>query len=82
MSSSEAITPLNVLFSHYFNEEEIIYLLPLLVKWAGSEEEVISWFKEQRIPAFGNKTGVDMCKSSQSNCFIEYVQSIELGGFA
>ena len=82
MSSSGAIIPLHILFSKYFNEEDVSYLLPLLVKWAGSEEDVISWFKEQPIPALGDKTGLDMCKTSQAKCFIDYVQAMELGGFA
>ncbi len=82
MSSNEPNTPLDVLLANYFSDDEISYLLPLLVKWAGSEEEVISWFQEQPIPAFGNRTGLDMCKSNQSKCFIEYVQTIEFGAFA
>ncbi len=82
MSSSEDIAPLDVIFSKYFNDEEINYLLPLLVKWAGSDLKVISWFQEQPIPSFGNKTGLAMCKSNQSKYFIEYVQAIEFGAFA
>lgn len=82
MNSSEAISPLDAVFAKYFNKEEINYLSPLLIKWAGSEEEVISWFQKQAIPAFGNRTGIDMCNSNQSKCLIEYVQSIEFGAFA
>jgi len=82
MSSSEAIDPLDIVFSKYFNQEEIGYLSPLLVEWAGSQQEAKKWFQEKPIPAFGNKTGLNMCKTNQAKCFIEYLQAIELGGFA
>ena len=82
MSSSEAIVQLDIIFAKYFNKEEINYLCPLLVKWSGSHQEAIRWFQEQPIPAFGNKTGLDMCKRNQAKSLIEYVQAMELGGFA
>ena len=82
MSSSEAITPLDIMFAKYFNQEEIGYLSPLLVEWAGSKQEANRWFQEEPIPAFGNKTGLELCKTNQAKSFIEYVQAMELGGFA
>ena len=82
MSSSEAISPIDIMLAKYFNQEEIEYLSPLLVDWSGSQQEANRWFQEEPIAAFGNKTGLDMCKTNQANSFIEYVQAMELGGFA
>jgi len=60
----------------------VSYLSTLLIRWSGSENEAISWLQEEEIPAFGNKTGLDMCNSNQPECFIEYVKILELDGFA
>ncbi|RTR36721.1 DUF2384 domain-containing protein [Shewanella canadensis] len=66
----------------YFSENEKKYIYPLLLNWSGNADNIISWFENEPIPAFGNKTAKSLCGSGQAEQVIEYLKAIESGGFA
>ncbi len=66
----------------YFSESEKEYIYPLLLNWSGSADNILGWFENELIPAFGNKTAKSLCESGQAKQVIEYLETIELGGFA
>jgi hypothetical protein len=54
----------------------------LLLGWSKTEDEAISWFETQYIPACGGKTPIELCRSGESKSLLEYVLHIEKGGFS
>lgn len=66
----------------YFSENEKKYIYPLLLNWSGNADNIMSWFENVPIPAFGNKTAKSLCESGQAKQVIEYLEAIESGGFA
>jgi hypothetical protein len=66
----------------FFEEKEQDYLFPLLVSWIGSDQLAAAWFFSEKIPAFGGKTGLEICKTGQSKNIINYIKHMEIGGFA
>lgn len=57
-------------------------LFPLITGWAGSDALAATWFKNEKIPAFGGKTGLEICQNNQVAVFLSYIQHIEHEGFA
>lgn len=57
-------------------------LFPLIAGWAGSDALAATWLKNEKIPAFGGKTGLEICQNNQVAVFLNYIQHIEHGGFA
>lgn len=53
----------------------------LLLGWSKTEDEAISWFKTEAIPACGGKTPIELCQSDESKSLLKYVRYIEKGGF-
>ncbi len=66
----------------YFSENEMKCIYPLLLDWSGNADNIIGWFENEPIPAFGNKTAKSLCESGQAKQVIEYLKAIESGGFA
>jgi hypothetical protein len=64
------------------NEDEKAYLYPLLVNWSGSDVDAANWLRTEAISALGGQTGLEVCRSNNSEGFIHYIKHIELGGFA
>ena len=64
------------------NDDEKAYLFPILVYWTGSEVNAVLWLKSETISAFGGQTGLEVCRSHNSEGFVHYIQHIEIGGFA
>jgi hypothetical protein len=57
-------------------------LFPLIAGWAGSDALAATWLKNEKIPAFGGKTGLEICQNNQVADFLSYIQHIEHEGFA
>ncbi|TWX67156.1 hypothetical protein ESZ36_12625 [Colwellia demingiae] len=66
----------------FFDEKEKIYFFPLIASWAGSDRQAVSWFQNEKIPALGGKTGLEICRNNQMNDFLHYIRQIEYGGFS
>ena len=64
------------------NKDEKAYLYPLLVNWTGSDFDAAHWLKSETISALGGQTGLEVCRSNNSEDFIHYIKHIEFGGFA
>ena len=64
------------------NTDEKAYLYPLLVNWSGSDVDAAHWLKSEKISALGGQTGLEVCRSNNSEQFIHYIQHIEREGFA
>lgn len=64
------------------NNDEKTYLYPLLVDWSGSDVDAARWLMSEKISALGGQTGLEVCRSNNSASFFQYIQHIELGGFA
>ena len=66
----------------FFDEKDKSYSFPLMVGWSGSDRESANWFKYEKIPALGEKTGMEVCRNNQQRDFIHYIRHIENEGFA
>jgi hypothetical protein len=66
----------------FFKADEISYLFPLISSWAGSDAQAVNWLKNEKIPALGNKTALEVCQNNQPNVFLQYIHHIEYGVFA
>ncbi|MGI2180597.1 hypothetical protein [Shewanella frigidimarina] len=66
----------------FFTVEEQIYLIPLLLSWAGNAEKAMFWFNHQKIPALGGQTAKLVCENGNQALLIEYIHSADLGGYA
>ena len=53
----------------------------LLLAWSKTEDEAISWFKTEAIPACGGNTPIELCKNGDSESLLKYVRHIDKGGF-
>jgi hypothetical protein len=65
-----------------FKEDIKAGLFPLIAGWAGSDALAATWLKNEKIPAFGGKTGLEICQNNQVAVFLIYIQHIEHEGFA
>lgn len=81
-NSSSNFPELEKCCGEFFSELEKELLFPILVGWAGSDLSAAHWLKNCYIPAFGGKTGLEMCCNNQPNAFVHYVRHLEQGGFA
>lgn len=70
------------LCGEYLTADEKSYLLPTLLRWAGSDEKATAWFLNEKIPACGNKTAFELCKNKNTGQLIQNIRHIELGGFS
>jgi hypothetical protein len=66
----------------FFDEKEKSYLFPLITGWSGSDRESAHWFKNEKISALGEKTGMEVCRNNQQKDFLHYIRHIENEGFA
>ncbi|RTR26084.1 antitoxin Xre/MbcA/ParS toxin-binding domain-containing protein [Shewanella atlantica] len=66
----------------YFSKSEMKYVIPLLLNWSGNADNIMDWFENEPIPAFGKITAKSLCESGQAKQIIEYLKAIESGGFA
>ena len=66
----------------FLKEDERAYLFPLILDWTGSDAHAVNWLQNEKIPAFGNKTALEVFQNNQLNLFLEYIQHIEYGGFS
>jgi hypothetical protein len=79
---SDTFPELEKYCDEFFNKEDKAYLFPLIAGWAGSDIQAVYWFKNERIPALGEKTGLEICRKNQQEEFIKYIHQIEYGSFA
>jgi len=70
------------LCGEYLTADEVAYLCPLLLQWAGSDEKAIAWFLNEKISTCEEKTAYELCKSKQTDLLIQFIRHIELGGFS
>ena len=84
--NAEALTKmspkLTKLCGEYLTANEKSYLFPLLVQWAGSDEKAAAWFSDEKIPACGEVTALDLCKNKQTELLLRFMQHIEFCGFS
>ncbi len=85
-SNAEVITKmspkLTKLCGEYLTADEKFYIFPLLIQWAGSDEKAARWFLGEKIPACGDITALELCKSKKANLLLKFIQHIELSGFS
>ncbi|MBO1898648.1 hypothetical protein HNW13_023185 [Shewanella sp. BF02_Schw] len=73
---------LKALLECYFTIDDQDYLIPVLLSFSGDAKKVISWFTQEPIPAFGNITALGVCVSGDGKLLIDYIKSIQMGGYA
>ncbi|MBB1439970.1 hypothetical protein H5202_15080 [Shewanella sp. SG41-4] len=73
---------LHIALKCFFTVEEQMYLIPLLLTWSGNADKAMFWFNHQRIPALGGQTAKFICENGNQMLFIEYIHSVEFGGYA
>jgi hypothetical protein len=73
---------LTKLCGEYLTADEKYYLFPTLLRWAGSEDKAVHWFLDEKIPACGDITALELCESKQTDLLLRFIHHIELGGFA
>jgi hypothetical protein len=81
-SFNSTFPKLQMCMGSFLNENEKDYLFPMLVSWMGSDQLAAAWFYSEKIPAFGGKTGIEICEIGQSKNIIHYIKHLEIGGFA
>lgn len=50
--------------------------------WAGSTTQAVAWYRAERIPAFGGRTAYELVKEGKGDAVLQYLDCVELGGFA
>lgn len=73
---------LTKLCGEYLTVDEKLYIFPLLIQWAGSEGKAVIWFSDEKIPAFGDITALELCERKQTDLLLRFIHHRELGGFA
>ena len=66
----------------FLSNDEKAYLFPLLVDWTGSDVDATYWLQSEKISALGGQTGLEVCRSNNSENLVNYIQHIEREGFA
>lgn len=61
--------------------EQKSHILKRVEVWAGSEEKALSWYMTEIIPAI-NCTANEAVESDNFEALNEYIDIIEIGGFA
>lgn len=62
-------------------KEQEQLILEKVKEWAGGSDKAQIWYKNEEIPALGC-TPEQAVESGYFDALIEYIQSIELGGYA
>ncbi len=62
--------------------EEATKIIRRVAPWAGSPEQASAWYRNQPIPAFGNRTAEALVRVGRAGVVHVYLDSIALGGFA
>jgi hypothetical protein len=62
-------------------KEQEKFVLDYIKKWVSSEEEAKKWYQENHIPSL-NMTAQEAVKKGKFNVVKEYLEHINLGGFA
>lgn len=73
---------LKILLECYFTIDEQDYLIPVLLLWAGNSSQAVTWFNQEPIPAFGDVTALAVCARGDGKQVIDYIKSIQVGGYA
>jgi hypothetical protein len=62
--------------------EEATKIVRRVTPWAGSSDQASAWYRNQPIPAFGNRTAEALVRAGKAGLVHEYLDSIAVGGFA
>ena len=60
----------------------IISILAMVTEMAGDEKRAAIWFKQQPIPACGDKTAHDLVGEGNANAVLTYLEANKLGAYA
>jgi hypothetical protein len=70
---------IKVLVMNKLEQKQLV--LSRVLEWAGSSDKAEDWYCNQQIPALGC-TPLKAVESDHFEALMEYIDSIELGGFA
>ena len=76
MSAAQVIEMLEVL------KRETGETIRRISEWAGGDEEAMTWYRTQPLPAFGGQTSEMLVDSGQSAALRHYLECLAIGGFA
>jgi uncharacterized protein (DUF2384 family) len=63
-------------------DHEMRKILARVRKWAGDETQAMAWYHSQPIPSLDNSTPEELVQAGRSAAVRDYLDRIELGGFA
>lgn len=61
---------------------EMLEILALVTRWAGSDLAAMSWYRATPIPAFGGRTAEAIVKDGKAHLVRDYVDHLARGGYA
>jgi hypothetical protein len=61
---------------------EMLEIVSRIAGWAGGKDQAMAWYRAQPIPAFGDRTAESLVKTGQAAAVRDYLDHIEMGGFA
>lgn len=61
---------------------EMLEVIGRVVEWAGGKEQAMAWYRAQSIPAFEGRTAEALVKEGRVSAVRDYLDHMDLGGFA
>lgn len=61
---------------------EMLEILSRVREWAGGETQAMAWYRSQPIPSLGGCTPEALVQSGRAAAVRDYLDRIEIGGFA
>ena len=61
---------------------EMLEIVERVEAWAGGQQQAMSWYRAQPIPAFGGRTAEALVKEGRAVAVRDYLDHVALGGFA
>ena len=61
---------------------EMLEIVGRVEGWAGGQQQAMSWYRAQPIPAFGGRTAEALVKEGRAVAVRDYLDHVALGGFA
>lgn len=61
---------------------EMLEILSRVREWAGGETQAMAWYRSQSIPSLDGCTSAELVQSGRAAAVRDYLDRIEIGGFA
>jgi hypothetical protein len=63
-------------------DSETSEILRRITPWAGDHDKAHIWFTTEPLPEFGGRTAEYLVKSGHAAAVLDYLDHVDLGGFA